>query len=46
MLCNFVLVNFSVGEVLRRDLHFVASVKALITLKTKLSLRSEEACLV
>ena len=45
MLCNFVLVNFSVGEVLGRDLHFVASVKALITLKTKPSLRSEEACL-
>ena len=35
MLCNFELVNFSVGEVLGRDLHFVASVKALITLKTK-----------
>ena len=45
LLCIFALVNFPVGEVLGGDLHFVASVKALITLKTKHSLRSEEACL-
>ena len=45
LLCIFAPVNFPVGEVLGRDLHFVASVKALITLKTKHSLRSEESCL-
>ena len=43
LLCIFALVNFPVGEVLGGDLHFVASVKALITLKTKHSLRSEES---